>query len=988
MLLGLALAGLLWPVPPAARVLNGFQRYDSSQGLSHNSVYALAQDNLGYIWIGTADGLNRFDGYRFKIYRQDPERRDTLSSSLIRALLVDPAGTLWVGTEAGLNRYRPAHDDFEQLPAGSERIRTLFYWRDQLCAGHTRGLGCLRAGHWTPISLEPPEGQGTPSVWSAVVAVDGSAWLMVRAAASGQRWIVQLDGETQHWQRLPDAGGIGTVIGIDGDGRTWWHAGGPSTTSMQAADAADDQLWAFEQNDHGLWLGTNDGLVQQIGDERRRYRPGEGPNAFLRNFVRSLLTDSAGELWVGTHGGLFRSRPDFRPFRAVGYRPDVEGGLGAPAVAAIHAGAGGRLWVGTYGGGLSAIAPDGSVQTWPNLGSREPDASQAVVWDIADADDGGLLLATPRGLFAFDPATGSGRRLPVRDPFGEWISMRRVEPGLNGDYWLATTTGLAQLDNDHHRWRWPTAPQSVMGIESLLVEPDAVWIGTRENELVRFEPATGAERRHRLPTALAGEGIWQIFRTRSGRLLAGTGSGLIEMDEARWQTRLVLRPPQLPGSFVYSIAEDSQGRLWLGTNRGLVRYHPDTAQVLVFGPEEGTGNIEFNRGAVAKLPDGRMVFGGMDGLTLFPAAAVGVNELDPPLVLTRLELHTAAGVDVVPPAAVDRLELSPQVSTVGFEFAALDYTEPASNRYRHRLAGFEQRWVAAGDRRYATYSALPPGDYRFEAMGTNSDGRWSSKVLSLPVTVLPPFWQTWWFRLLVASLLAAAASWLYRRRVAHLLAVERLRWRIADDLHDDLSSELSGIAVTADLLRRSSDSTVDDELLGAIARTAQRSVDALRDIVWTVNPDHDRGSALVERFRALGQRLFPDQEFSLVVDGPVSDLGLPMAIRRNLFLIYKEALHNVLRHASAANIQATLRHQGAQLELIVEDDGIGPGAGPDGTGLGSMRRRAHEIHGELSIEPRPGGGTRVALQVGVKLARTRDGKLPRIPARSPGESRN
>lgn len=970
-----AVALLCWAVgsPLGARELHGFRHFGSADGLSHNSVYALAQDHLGYIWVGTVDGLNRFDGYDFRVYRHQRERPDSLSSNLIASLRVAEDGTLWVGTANGLNRYLPEADAFRRVtgpgaPVG--QVADLFSWRGKLCAIHADGLSCHAGDQWHAVALPRPEGVAGVTIAAAAVGPDGTLHLSARSA-DGRFWITRSDDPVR-WRETAADAGIGPAIGVDRSGRIWWRD--RADADPRSANDPVRLAWAFEENHDGIWVGTARGLVQHTASGRRLYQPGKGPNAFLQNFVRALLTDESGELWIGTHGGLFRSRPAFAPFRSIEYRAAGERSLSAPAVAALFFD-GQALWVGTHGGGLDRVDAAGTISRFPGLGVREAPPENPTVWGIAPLAGDRLLLATRQGLFEFDTHASAGRLLEVRDPFGQLISLRAIAVGGDSRFWLAAASGLYEYAGDEHRMRWPLpardGPRPIMTVESLLVEDDVLWLGTRENELVRFEPATDAVRSYRLERALAGEGIWQIHRSSDGSLLLGTGSGLIGFDEGRWKAQVILEPPAIPGSFVYSIGEDGAGHLWLGTNRGLVRYDPGTGDTRVFGEDSGTGLVEYNRRAVARLDQGALAFGGMTGLTRFDPAKVGTNRFDPPVVLTALELHTRDGVSRIPGPARREVRLPASASTVVFAFASLDYTAPSSNRFRYRMTGLEDEWVEAGTRRVASYSSMPPGSYVFEVAGTNSDGIWSRKQLALPVTVLPALWQTVWFRALVIAALVIAGVQLYRWRVRHLLAVERLRWRIADDLHDELSSELSGIAVTADLLQRSAPDPETRRRLESVRRTASRAVESLRDIVWYVNPDHDRGGAMVERFRTLGQRLFPDRKFQLRAGDAVEHLALPMTVRRNLYLIYKEALHNALRHSRARQIRVQLEGSDGRFHMRIADDGIGLGnAGKDGTGLLSMRRRAREIGACLEIDG-SSAGTTVSLDL--DLAKTRDG---------------
>jgi signal transduction histidine kinase len=399
--------------------------------------------------------------------------------------------------------------------------------------------------------------------------------------------------------------------------------------------------------------------------------------------------------------------------------------------------------------------------------------------------------------------------------------------------------------------------------------------------------------------------------------------------------------------------------------------------VTTYDLADGIGTMEFNRGARLRTRDGRLVFGGATGVVGFDPEAIRPDERRPEIALVGVEAASRAGVRRLDGRGLEGVVLSPRERTATFTLAALAFEDPGQSRYAYRLDGLDEGWVEAGTERRARYTGLPPGDYVFRARAANHDGTWSEAVLAVPVRVEPWMWETTWFRVLVVVLLLGLGALAYRARVARLLAVERLRLRIAGDLHDDLSSDLSGIALATDLLgRRPGLAAADRQRLADVHSTATSMVDALRDIVWTVDPAHDSVEAFARRVRLVADRLLDGRAHAVEVDLP--DAGaLPMPLRRELLLILKEALHNAHRHAEAGRVDVRLGRDGADLVLAVEDDGVGfdPGAVAGGHGLRSLRTRAERIGGALTVDSTPGRGTRVRLAV--PLPRNREARARR-----------
>jgi len=463
-------------------------------------------------------------------------------------------------------------------------------------------------------------------------------------------------------------------------------------------------------------------------------------------------------------------------------------------------------------------------------------------------------------------------------------------------------------------------------------------------------------------TTLDDSGSAEFDPDISGAASPAGGIAASAQDMARW-IAIQLGHGALP---------DGAGRLWLGTNRGLARFDPESESFRVFGRRDGVVNVEFNRKARLRASDGTFYFGGLDGVTVFRPEEIVDNPFVPPVALTAVEVLSSAGTREVPAIGLERLELSYREDTLAFEFAALSFAQPEGNRYRYRLEGLDEHWVEAGDRRFARYVHMPPGRYAFRVQAMSHDGVWNREGVTLPIVILPPFWETLWFRLLVVVAVAAAVYGLYRYRLARILAVERLRMRIAGDLHDQLSSDLSGIALASDMVSRRSALDEGDRSRLQVARdTALSSVEALRDIVWYVNPQQDSLEALGARMRSTAQRLLPGHDVE--IHAALSDGALPMELRRQIFLTYKELLHNVARHADASRVEVRLERRERSVVLSVADDGVGfdPSltTSRTGTGLASARARAARMNGTLEVESRLGEGTRVTLRA--TLPRTR-----------------
>ena len=370
-----------------------------------------------------------------------------------------------------------------------------------------------------------------------------------------------------------------------------------------------------------------------------------------------------------------------------------------------------------------------------------------------------------------------------------------------------------------------------------------------------------------------------------------------------------------------------------------------------------------------------MYFGGMDGLTAFHPSEIRDNTFIPPIHITGIEISSRDGLRTVDPLGLDRLVVAPGDTTVDFQFVALNFTSPELNLYRYRLEGFDAAWIDAGTRRTTQYTNIPAGTYVLRVTGSNNDGIWNLEGVSLEVVVQPAFWETWWFRLMIGCFVVGVAWAGYSFRAGKKREMERLRLRIAGDLHDDLSSDLSGVAVLAGMLRQADGLGVSERAdLGKIRDASLHMADGLRDIVWYIDPEHDSLEATVRRMKGVASTLLRGIPHNFDTDLPQRSVPFAVNIRRNVYLIFKEAVHNIVKHAEASRVEVEITVSGGLLRLAIIDDGRGfdPAAIAGGHGVGSMRRRAEDIGGRLEIQSAPGSGTQVRLRVG--LAYSRDGQ--------------
>lgn len=895
--------------PPACEARVRFERIN---GLSHNTVFAIRQDRQGFLWLGTADGLLRYDGYGFKDYRHDPRKPDSLAASTIRALSEDASGNLWIGTTRGLDRFDRAAGRFEH---------------------HL----------------------GDADVGGLIFGPDGNSWVLTYESG-----IYHYDPRSRevrdHWQDAKNQ----TV--------TRWREivgrfGPDANVPLPAIELPDGTAArrVVKANDNTLWIGTPKGLYHADPEGGGVHRHGLSSDAdALARFIWAIYEDHGGALWVGTRSGLYRYDPHEKPFAHL--RPEAAGG--ASTVMAIDKSAHGELWLGTMGGGLLRLDEDSG-----EVLSHRPGGPSDHIWALCAADNETLWIGAEEGLFAVDVPTAQHTRypLPSTHPYSPPAIYTIIE-APDGNLWIGGAWDVYRFDPrtkallEHISM---TRPDGFSTVQALHVDRrGTLWIGTEDDGLFRRDPAE--QKLHRVDADLPGGAIWAIHESRDGKLWLGTNLALARFDPETQRVRQFYDPEALPGAIAYSLLEDESGRLWIGTSHGVARFDPRTERFRAFDTDDGIGNIEFNRRAALRAADGTFYFGGLHGLTAFDPAAIHDNPTVPPVVITGIQKSGPKGtVKLNPERARERgLVLSHEDRVFAFRFAALSFTDAHKNRYAYRLEGYDPTWVQAKTHRLARYTNVPPGEYVFRVKGSNNDGVWNEQGAAIRVTITPPYYETWWFRVLMAVSIFGLLAIAYRYRIAHLRRVERMRMRIAADLHDDIGSQLSSIALLSEMVRdRAELPAADAEELSRIGRVARRLVDGLREIVWFVDPAHDAQGALVWKMKTTAAVLLHGVAFTF--EGPRHVPTTDVQLTRQVFLIYKEVLHNVARHAGATHVAIEVMRRHSELAFSVVDDGVGFDVedATGGHGLRNIHRRAEKIGAKLEIESTPGKGTVVQLTV-------------------------
>ncbi len=959
--------------------------WQSDDGLPQNSVYAITQSRDGYLWVGTHEGLARFDGVRFRLI-DDPaapelsrgwitalcaakdgslwvgvegggltrlkngvvtrfSEADGLASNQTRCLLEARDGSLWIGTENGLTRYKDSK--FTNFTVknglGNNQVRALY--EDQegtIRVATTRGLSSLSSeGRISTINF----GLGTVA----------NALKSVCQDQQGNIWVCSNEGVTRMNDRervsysvsdgLPDK--IATVIHEDRQGQVWIGTyngvaclveGKVICTPMNVEGFGDLVYAIFEDAEENLWVGGRDGLYRLRPARFTTYTTREG---LACNNAMSVLEDREGTIWIATWGGGINA---LRDNRMLTY--GSTNGMTYDTVLALHEGTDGSLWVGMdFGAGLNRLD-----QQHHNVFTKPAELIAASIRDIHEDRNGAIWVGTSRGLNVLR-GTQCATYTRAEGLAGNFVMV--IHEDAQGTVWIGTDGGLSRWEGGTFK-NYTTQDGLSHNAVDAIYEDQAhhLWLGTKGGGLNRFS-----------------EGKFNAYTTRQG----------LFSDE------------------IYEILEDDFGFLWMSCRNGIFRVRKEAFDELdrgklrqvtctVFGKADGLASVQCN--GVAKPAGWKDRHGSLWFPTIRGVAAVEAriktNENPPPVVIEevladrqRIDDSRLAGHDTkvlkapasgsVLPVLASTLRVPAGRGELEIRYTALSLQAPEKNRFKYKLEGVDTDWIDAGMRRAAYYNNVPPGTYHFRVAGCNNDGVWNEAGATLGLLLLPHYWQTWWFKLagLVAVMLLLTA-W-YRARMARLQEIERLRIQIAADLHDDVGARLTKVAMVTEWMDREAGPTDRTKLhIRNIAATTREIIRAMDEIVWTINPKNDTLDNLANYIFQYAQEYFQNTNVRCRLDlsARLPDYPISTEERHNLFMVVKEALHNVLKHSEASEVRIGLSVEGSKLTIIITDNGRGflpHQIQVARDGLANMRQRVERIGAHLVLQTEPGSGTTIKV---------------------------
>ncbi len=814
-----------------------FDHFKTNEGLSQSNVLCILQDSRGFMWFGTREGLNMYDGYKFTVYKNDSKNKNSISGNFISAIIQSHDGNIWIATwGGGLCKYNVEKDQF------------ISYKHDE------KNSSSISSDHINTVA-EDNEGNiwaGTEDAGLNMLNTKTNQFVHYRhnknnsgSLSDDYIRVAFQDSEHNFW--------IGTTNG----GLNLFNAATKTFTRFQH-DSKDNTSLSynnvytiFEDSKHRLWIGTDGGGLNLFDKTTNKFilfkNDITNTNSLPNNEVYAINEDRYHNLWIGTeNGGLCIFNPDKNIFEDYKHDELDNASIGSNSIYAICRDTKGNMWMGSFTGGIDFLNADNKFEHYKHDSSPNSLSDNLVLCIYEDSKQNIWIGTDGGGLNLFNPATGSFTHFLHQNGNNNSIGgnyVLNVHEDSDGNLWIGTwgdgVTVFNKEKNSFKHFKYDAAnPSGLSSNNAWVIYEDKeknIWIGTYGGGLNLYNPSTNSfthytydannslginnDKIHSIfedcegnlwigtdgsglnlfnkqtktfthylhndnKNSIASNNVGAVYEDENKNLWIGTMNGLSCFDKKTNRFINYSTSDGLPSNNIFGILEDKNKNLWISTSHGISQFNSAAKTFKNFDAVDGLQGNEFKEMAYCKDRNGLMYFGGNNGFNVFDPSGIKQTPFEPPLLLTKFEIFNKKV-----PVAVDDKDPSPlkkditqtksitipyKSSDIEFEFASLNYTSDQKKHYAYKLEGFDKKWNEAGTKRTATYTNLDPGKYIFKVKGLNNQGQWSSNILSVELIVTPPFWLTWWFELLTALIVVGSGIGFYRYRINAIKAQKKI----------------------------------------------------------------------------------------------------------------------------------------------------------------------------------------------------------------------
>lgn len=960
-----------------------FEYYSLGEGLSQANVRCILREQSGLLWLGTQDGLNRFDGYQFAQFRREPKNINSLSGNYISCLAEDKDGKIYIGTINGVSIYDPKFNRFGKLTVKDTvnnvniigSVSSILIARDgTLWIGdYYSGLLKIKEGKSFRYMKNSPALNTINNNYITSLCEDTAGNIWIGTFSSGINKYNNATGKFEYISKgQENRGGLSSnyisAICADNNGNiiigttnglnvlnlsTNEISVYKNSSQLSNSISGNNVLSLYRDRESKIWIVTEGNGVNVFNASQKSFSKifiasKTNPAAEEKN-IMCVYEDANGNYWFGTStSGVIKwikNRPNFNSFT----KKENRQYLSDYSIRSIYKDRENNLWIGTDNG-LNKISAKSKVVTkYFNRPGDVTSINDNKVWTITEDKRGNIWLGTQRGLARYNKKNDSFERFIYKLGTRETLpvfSIRCIYPGGGDTIWLGTYgLGLFSLDvksgNFHNHTFANKNPDAKKDVVIFQIEEDRhgkLWMAVASG-LASYNRTSGNYQRYFSDTKdnfSAQSVLYSINIENDSTFWLGTlGDGLIKFNPIKKRFTAYTQNDGLPNNVIYGILKDRKNNLWISTNYGIARFNTRTKNIKSFELNDGIPTYEFNTGAFTSDKHGNFYFGGIEGLLFFNPDSIYSSHVVPTLVVTNFKVYDEEKYPNKVHYDAEEIILKYHDNYFSFEFAAVDLSNSA-NEYSYMLDGYDKEWIHSGKRRYAAYTNVNPGEYLLKVKTTNGDGVWSEKGITIAITILPPFWATAWFRLIFISAFTGVILWLYSQRVKRfkketekqilfsrklIAAQEGERKRLAAELHDGVGQNLLIVSNLTQLGLKKPDDA--QKQLKNISETIKESIKDIRQISRDLHPYQIEELGVTIALQSLVARIKESSEivFHDFIENVDQHLNLDESI--NLFRIVQEAITNIIKHSRAKNVVISLSFAEDKVQLVISDDGIG-----------------------------------------------------------------
>jgi two-component system, sensor histidine kinase ChiS len=955
-----------------------FEKYSVEHGLSNLSVHSLLQDSQGFIWIGTQGGLSRFDGYKFINFYCDPFDSTTLNDNFINCLSEGKDGTIWVGTRKGISNLDKKTNKVKSYSIQEENslkklhdfITTIYEDKNgNLWLGTKGGLLYfdVQKKKFTEIELNevlPPK--------ENIIRVND-----IKADNDGNLWIGTTQGlyfhNPSHKMRLKKYSDSLNIKKICLDGNYIWMGASSGIYRIQTGVIINKDIAikveSFEpycmmlNHKNELLVGTLAG-VKRYDQSKSQFVPffqnDRVVSWYQSNRPQAIIEDNNQTYWIATFSdGLYHYDPGPTKFQHYQYEKDNPYSLNENSVYGLCEVRNGDLWVGTSTDLNILEKETGKFVRFSNTPT-------GMIWEIYQDSEGviwaggrnGLIKKTPDGKTQFYKTKSSNNTSAGR--------VGAIYEDHKKVLWFGGRDGLYTLVKKSGTFKKFDLP--ILTIDSLIInhlEEDLkknLWIATNYG-LYRMDANRDSvklyTKNEKDKTTLSDNNFSGILITKSGEVYASSiNYGLNQFNANSETFKHFSTKDGLPDEKIWGLTEDHHGFIWLSTSKGVSRFDPKNKTFRNFDIQDGLQSFEFNNTSFHKgRYSNKIFFGGINGFNAFHPDSIQYNLQVPNPVFTSIKYRTGnnnlTDLKEVPNIFLaNKIRFPANTEIISVEFSALNFRQSFKNKYKYILKGVNQNWIDLGFKPEVSFVGLSYGSYELKVLASNNDGKWTSIPLELNFTILPKWWQTIWFKILLLALGVVLIRLIIQYNIKKRLEIENVRTQIASDLHDEVGSLLSGLAMQSELLLIG-DGKENTSRLQNISTISRSVIGRMRDLVWSIDSRRDNMNALIEKMEDQAAEMFHPLDIGFDIQKGAIDYNKRITVffRQHIFMLFNEAITNIIRHSNATFVQIRVGNFDNNFELSIHDNGnvVKTKAHISGMGMSNMKMRTEKLGGKLTI---------------------------------------